>query len=271
VRFALWLVAGYTLLVVAAWWFQDRLAFPAPRAPLPDPQTTVGRGERIELTMKDGTRLVGWYLPPPRPSQPPPSSPALLWFYGNGETIAAIWPVLRDFQPPDAALLVVDYPGYGGSGGRATESRVYEAADIAYEALASRPGVDPRRIFVYGRSVGTAPATWVAARHPVVGLILEAPFTTARALARRHYPIIPRFVLHLELDNLARMKDLRCPVLVFHGTADRLVPPEMGRQVAAAAAGPVELVMIEGAGHNDTYDLGGRAYREKVWEFVGGP
>ena len=290
-RIALGLALAYALLVLLAWRFQERLAFPAPRAPLPDPKRVgVENGERVELMSGDGTRLVGWYLRPLQvrgglgrlgevdaernslPQLPPTSrtSPALLWFYGNGETIAAIWPIVREFQPPGTAVLVVDYPGYGGSAGRATEAGLYGAADAAYATLVARPGIDPGRIYVYGRSLGSAAATWVAARHPVAGVILESPFTSAAAMARQHYALLPRFILRLSLDNLGRMRQIGCPVLVFHGDADRLVPTAMGRDVAAAAAGPVELVLIHGADHNDTYDVGGRMYREKVWEFVTG-
>lgn len=216
--------------------------------------------------MPDGTRLAGWYIPPfPRPA---PSFPALLWFYGNGETIAAIWPVLREFRPPRTALLVVDYPGYGASEGQATEAGLYTAADLSYATLAARPGVDPARVMVYGRSLGTVAATHVAAHHPVAGLILESPFTSAREMSRRHYAPFPPFLIRLRLDNLDTITRVRCPVLILHGTEDRLVPPEMGRRVAAAVPGPVELVLIEGAGHNDTYDMGGAAYRTKVWEFL---
>ena len=89
-------------------------------------------------------------------------------------------------------------------------------------------------------------------------------------MARLHYRIFPRALLHLQLDNAATIRQVRCPVLVFQGTADRLVPQAMGRAVAGAAVGPAELVLIQGAGHNDTYDVGGTAYRDKVWEFVAG-
>src|SRR5437870_10477262 len=104
VRIAVGLVLAYVVLLVLAWLFQERLAFPAPRAPLPDPQRVgVANGETVEVTMEDGTRLVGWFLKPDRINlrQPPPTSPTspgLLWFYGNGETIAAIWPIVREFQ-----------------------------------------------------------------------------------------------------------------------------------------------------------------------------
>src|SRR3989475_543916 len=193
VRIALGLVLAYVALVVLAWLFQERLAFPAPRALVPDPRRVgVANGEKIELVMNDGTRLVGWYLraveggegrgeaggggiPRTSPHRPSPPSPAPLWFYGNRENIATIWPILREFQPPEAALLVADYPGYGGSDGRASEAGMYAAADAAYAALPARPEGDPRRLFLYGRSLGSAAATYTATRHPGARLVLQSP------------------------------------------------------------------------------------------------
>jgi hypothetical protein len=266
------LVAAYAAIVLLLWAFQERIAFPAPRAPLPDPAQVQGSGERVELVMKDGTKLAGWYLPPVR--RPAPPCAALLWFYGNGETIGAIWPVIRDFRPPGAALLVVDYPGYGASGGRTTEAGLYEAGALAYAALAGRPEVDPSRIYVYGRSLGSAVATRTAADHPVAGLILESPFTNARDMATRHFRFFALFPLRLALDNLATIRRVHGPVLIFHGTGDRLVPFDMGRRVAEAAqergGGPVELVILEGSGHNETYDVGWKAYKQKLADFVRG-
>jgi fermentation-respiration switch protein FrsA (DUF1100 family) len=265
------LAGVYVVLSVVLWAFQEKMTFPAPRSPLPDPVNTIGYGEQIELRMQDGTRLLGWYLPAAGGGEGAAKgrrTAALLWFYGNGETIGAIWPIIRDFRPPNAALLVVDYPGYGASGGHATEAGMYEAADLAYNALVARPEVDRQRVYVYGRSLGSAAATHTAAAHAVAGLILESPFTSARGMAARHYGIFPRFLVRLGLDNVGRMRGIRCPTLIFHGTADMLVPMKMGRDVAAAAAGPVEFVMIEGAGHNDTYGMGGKAYKEKLAAFV---
>src|SRR2546425_5934544 len=128
VRILLGLLLGYALLVFLAWVFQERIAFPAPRASVPDPrQVGAANGERIELALRDGTKLAGWYLRPRSPPGSRPPWPALLWFYGNGENIASIGPIVRDFQPPGAALLVVDYPGYGGSGGGAPGGGMVEA------------------------------------------------------------------------------------------------------------------------------------------------
>jgi pimeloyl-ACP methyl ester carboxylesterase len=277
-RILIGLIIAYAVLVILAWLFQDRMAFPAPTGALPDHIELQRLGaQQVELVMKNGTRLAGVYLPP-RPTTPPGGQAVgrsttqrhagLLWFYGNGENIGAIWDIVVAWQPPGVGVLVVDYPGYGASGGRTTEQGVYEAADLAYHTLAGRSDVDPARIFVYGRSLGSAVATHTAATHPVAGLVLESPFTNAREMSRQHYGLFPRFILRLRLDNLGNIAQVRCPVLVFHGTADLLVPPRMGEAVARAAPGPVELVWIEGAGHNTTYDVGGRQYREKFWGFV---
>lgn len=220
--------------------------------------------------MRDGTLLVGWYLPPVDTvaAEQRQAAAALLWFYGNAETIGTIWPVLRDFRPPRTALLVLDYPGYGASGGRASEAGLYAAAELAYDALLAHPELDPARVFVYGRSLGSAVATHLAATRPVAGLVLESPFTSAHDMSRRHYPFVPPFLLRLRLDVLAAIRQVRCPVLVFHGSADLAVPVGMGGRIAAAAPGPSELVLIDGAGHNDTYDRGGRAYRHRLWDFI---
>jgi fermentation-respiration switch protein FrsA (DUF1100 family) len=260
------LVTLYVVVVALLWAFQEKLTFPAPRAALP----ALGSGERVELSMHDGTRLQGWFWAAEggEGAAQRRQMPGLLWFYGNGENIAAIWPIIRDFRPTHAALLVLDYPGYGASGGKASEAGMYEAADLAYDALRRRPDVDPKRIYVYGRSLGSAAATYVASGHDIAGLILESPFTSARGMAARHYRFVPRALVRMRLDNLGRMPGIHCPTLIFHGTSDVLVPMQMGQDVAAAAGGPVEVVLIEGAGHNDTYDLGGKSYRDKLAAFV---
>src|SRR2546422_10139808 len=166
VRILLGLLLGYAVLVFLAWAFQERIAFPAPRGAVPDPrQVGAANGERIELMMRDGTRLAGWYLTPRGPAgdRPGPPWPALLWFYGNGENIASIGAIVRDFQPPGAALLVVDYPGYGGSGGRATQATMNEGADLAHAAGARPPGVGRARTHAYAGALGPAGASHVAA------------------------------------------------------------------------------------------------------------
>jgi len=266
-RVAAFLAVSYLVIVLIAWLVQDSLAFPAPRHILPDPGDLGARdGIRVSIAADDGIALHGWYLPP----VPPPDSgraPALLWFTGNMETVGAMGSVLLAMRPPGTAVLAVDYRGYGENDGRPTEGAVYRDAEAVWRWLETRPEVDAARIAVYGRSVGSAPATWLVARHQPVAVVLDSPFTSARDMAHQHYWFLPRFLTRLELDNAERLRHATMPVLILHGTDDRIAPFTMGRTLAAGIP-RATFVEIRGAGHNDTYTMGGAMYRDTVHAFL---
>jgi fermentation-respiration switch protein FrsA (DUF1100 family) len=246
---------AYLALLVLAWRLQDRMALPGARTRLiPPAQAGMPDGEIVTATAADGVRLKGWYLPPSAPASRSPA-PGLLWFYGNLENVSGLAPVIRALRPPGVALLILDYRGYGESDGSPSERGLYLDAEAAWTLLASRPELDSSRIAVYGRSVGSVPALYLAAGHPV------------RAVIRVHYPFLPSFIVRISMNNLDRAGRLTAPLLVLHGDRDEIAPPWMGRTVAEAGHAR-ELVMIRGAGHNETYDVGGTAYREKVQEFL---
>lgn len=267
-RILLGVMAVYAALVALAWYYQDRMALPGTRGPLAAPvRSGIRDGEVVEVRSADGVRLRGWYLPPsPAPDTGHPA-PGLLWFYGNMESVTGLAPIIRWLRPPGVALLILDYRGYGESTGTPSEAGLYADAEAAWSFLAARPEVDPRRIAVYGRSVGSVPALYLATAEQVRALVLDSPLSNARDMARVHYPLIPRFILRLSMDNLDRAARLTAPLLVFHGANDDIAPPWMGRVVAQAGRAR-ELVLIEGAGHNETYDVGGEAYRNKMLEFL---
>jgi pimeloyl-ACP methyl ester carboxylesterase len=262
------LLLAYLVIAVLAWKFQDRLAFPAPDARLPDPAAAgLPDGQRITVTTTDGVTLHGWYLPP-HPAPPAGErAPGLIWFYGNMETIAGIAPVLREFRPPGIGVVALDYRGYGESEGSATEAGVYRDADAAWDYLTNRPEIDSTRIGVYGRSIGSAVALYLATSRPVRALVLESAFSSGHAMAREHYAFFPQSLVKLDLDNVERATRLTIPLLSVHGSADWIAPIEMGRAVAEAGHAE-EFYVIEGSGHNDTYDIGGDAYRQRVHRFL---
>ena len=129
-------------------------------------------------------------------------------------------------------FLVVDYRGYGQNGGRSSEAGLYRDAAAAWDAMVAQPEIDSSRVAVYGRSLGTAAALSLALARPVAAVVLEAPFTDARGLARAHYPLVPPFLIRLSLDNARRAKRLEAPLLVIHGTRDEVVPFSMGEEIA---------------------------------------
>lgn len=260
-------LVAYGAVVLLAWVFQERIAFPAPRQFLPDPaQRGLADARLVEVETADSVKLRGWYVPP-RPA-PQAAAPGLVWFPGNAETVASLAPIIRDLRPPGVGMLILDYRGYGESSGKPTEAGLYRDAEAAWGFLAAQPQIDRSRIAVYGRSLGTVAALHVAVTRRVRAVVLDAPFTSARALADLHYWYLPRSLLRLELDNLDRARRLRAPLLVFHGTADAVVPFAMGQAVAEAGHAR-ELVAVRGAGHNDLHEVAGDLYREKFQAFLG--
>lgn len=266
IRIAVFVAVGYVGLVTILWHFQERIAFPAPRSPLPPPRTLgFPTGERVELVTSDSVLITGWYLPPDDDSE---LAPGLLWFIGNMETVDMLAPLIRNLRPSGTGLLIINYRGYGDSEGRPSEAGVYRDAEAAWEFLANRPEIDRTRIGAYGRSIGSAPATFIASNRPVRALVLDSPFTSGGDLAKKHYRIFPRFLIRLKMNNLERIRELDIPVLIFHGTSDFVVPFEMGRTLAESAP-QGEFVPIEGASHNDTYYmLGEDEYRARMHDFL---
>ncbi|MBI4542754.1 MAG: alpha/beta hydrolase [Gemmatimonadetes bacterium] len=246
---------------------RNRLIFPAPKSVTPEPRLAgIADGEKVAVATADGERLVGWYLPARDPVRE--RSPALLWFHGNYETVGSLAAILGDFRPEGAALLVVDYRGYGESTGRPTVELVKRDAEAAWAWLEGRPEVDASRIVVYGRSVGAGPAIYLAAARPAAGLILESAFTSLRGLARVHYPLFPSFLAGSGFDNSEEIGRVTCPVLFVHGERDRTVPLAMGRELAGRVGDRGEFYVIRGADHNDTYGAGGKEYTGRVGAFV---
>jgi pimeloyl-ACP methyl ester carboxylesterase len=237
VRYALVAVGTYAAICLLLWLFRERMVFP------------VRGGEAVQAQRVDTAGVLGWYWPG--------RDVAMLWFHGNGETVAGLAGVMREFRPDGVALLALDYRG-----------TIAEAERDAAAALAWLRGRGFGRVVVYGRSVGTGPAVYVAATQRVEGLVLESAFTSVRALARLHYPFFPTFLAPGGFKNEDRMGDVSCPVLFVHGDADRLIPIEMGRTLEARTQNRAGFVVIPGADHNDTYAMGGASYAAAVKEFV---
>ena len=261
------LAAAYVAISAIVFLARNRIVFPVRGGPAGAPQRFgFAKGESVAIRTADGARLAGWFLPPTEPVPAP--WPVLLWFHGNGETVAGLADVLRAFQPPRAALLALDFRGYGASTGRPTVANTLQDADTAIAWLRARPEVDAERIVVYGRSVGSGPAIQAAATHRVAGLVLESAFTSLAAMARVHFKIFPSFLAGPGFDNLNTIARVACPVLVIHGDRDRTIPIVMGRALAKRAPLVHEFWVIPRADHNDTYTLGGDAYAKRVRQFV---
>jgi pimeloyl-ACP methyl ester carboxylesterase len=199
-----------------------------------------------------------FYIPPHVGS----GVPDRIWatFCGNG-SLALDWlPLTAKNQIPGDAFLLVDYPGYGKSEGWPNAANTRLAADGALVALAARLGIDPTklesRLGTMGHSLGAAAALDFANHHPQVHqIILLAPFTSLREEAAHFLPSLFTRALVEKYDNravLRRLAQLRPPprVVIFHGLQDGLIPPAMGRELAAEFPGFVTFRGFPEADHN---------------------
>ncbi len=168
-----------------------------------------------------------------------------------------------------ADVVLVDYRGYGESGGRPSEAGLYRDGEAVWDAVAAR-GVAPERIVLFGESLGGAVAIETAIRRPCRAVILEAPFLSVPEMARRVYPFVPSFLVRTRMDNGSRIGRLACPKLIVQAERDEVVPPDQTRRLFDLAAAPRQYFVIPGARHNDTVRVGGLAYREVLRRFLDG-
>jgi alpha-beta hydrolase superfamily lysophospholipase len=188
----------------------------------------------------------------------PAARAAMILFHGNGEVVSDYDDMASLFADAGAALAVVDYRGYGRSGGAPRLAHLFADAVPAFEAIASALGgrADALPIVVMGRSLGSACAAEICRLAPerLAGVIYESGFSDLGAFASRR-GVLPSAITAAEaalLDPLPKLAGCHVPLLVLHGERDALIAPSEGR-AAHAASGAVDkrLVLVPGRGHND--------------------
>lgn len=200
--------------------------------------------EDVFFTTADGIRLNGWWVPS---AAEPEKAATVLIFHGNAGNIADRLELIQIFHDLGLNVLIIDYRGYGRSRGRPSEAGLYLDSQAAYHYLTGRAGAAPWKIILYGESLGAAVAFDLAAKEEVAGVITEGAFTSVPSLAADVYHLgFLKFLVRSQYDSLSKIKKTACPVLIFHGLEDSIVPARHGRQLQAAAAGNSELVLLKG-------------------------
>jgi len=220
----------------------------------------------------DAERLHAWYWPSDEPG-----APTLLYLHGVRWNLTGHLRRIENLRGFGFSVVAIDYRGFGKSDGEMpSEEGVYDDAAVAWRWLVAREP-DASKRYVYGHSLGTAVATELAvggaARDGVAGLILEGGFTSlpemAKALAPSWLPI--DWLVTQRFDTIDKIARVPAPVLLVHGTGDRLVPHRFSEALYAAARDPKKLVLVEGGGHYNTSWVGAPQYREAIAEMFGVP
>jgi len=256
--------AIYALLCLAVFVFQPRLVYFPVKALAATPAAIGLAYEDVLLETGNGAALHGWYLPGRDDAR------TLLFLHGNAGNISHRLDSLRVFNELGLNVLIIDYSGFGQSGGTPGERQTYEDARLAWQYLTDTRGVAPERIVIFGRSLGSGVATWLATRETPGGLILESSFTSVPALARKYYPMFPmRWLARIRYDNASRLPTVRCPVLIAHSRDDELVPIAHGRELFRLAREPKSFLEMRGS-HNAGFIVSGHSYRAGLAQFLSG-
>ena len=242
------------------------------------PRPTAQHSSNVEGAL-DGTIpveddiVIGYRLYPHTPT-----APLLLFFHGNGE-VAADYDLLAPmFAETGVSALIVDYRGYGWSTGKPLVSRMLPDAAATLDAL---PGILTETdintdvpLFVMGRSLGSAPAVYLAHQSPnrFRGLIVESGFADAPSLFGRLGIIIPDHLLenvNLPLNNEGKLADVPLPLLVIHGERDQVIPVDHGQRLFdAAQTDDKTLLRVPNVGHNDLLARARSQYMDALQTFV---
>jgi fermentation-respiration switch protein FrsA (DUF1100 family) len=225
------------------------LYFPSPTVASPA-ESGVSEMQVVELETGDGLALRSWYRPAAE------GNPTIVYFHGNAGHVGYRGLRVRPYFKAGLGVLLVEYRGYGGNPGEPTEAGLYEDGRAAMRFLAAQ-GVGSRSTILYGESLGCGVAVQIAAEHAeqrnnVAAVIVEAPLSSVTDVGAHHYPYLPvRWLLKDRFETRAKIAKIGAPLLVVHGTEDRIVPLRFGRSVFEAAAEPKEALWIYGGGHED--------------------
>lgn len=233
------LLAIYLLLAAYAVFFAESVIFQPPR-----PSYDEDLRGLVFFETSAGERIAAIHL------EAAPGMPTILYAHGNAEDIGHSRWLYEAWHAAGLGVLAYDYPGYGLSDGSPGEQAANRAALAAWEHLIGQ-GVPPRSVVVAGRSVGSGPSCWLAARVDAGALVLVSPLTSAYAV------MIPTWLFPRDrFRNLRLMPEIRAPLLVVHGEKDGVIPVSHGRRLHEASAAETRVWLpVPDAGHNDLFDV----------------
>ena len=262
----------YILLCLFLLFYQNRLIFlPSSNLEItPDEIGLVYEDVWINVTSKKGEdeQIHGWWLP-----HYTANSPVLLYLHGNGKNISANLGRAQFYLQQGFEVFLIDYRGYGRSRGRfPNETRVYEDAHLAYNYLVKTRMIKPESIFLYGHSLGGAIAIDLAVNQPKIsGIIVESTFTSIQdvAEAARLYRLFPlNLIVRQKFNSIYKINRLKSPLLVIHGTEDTTVPAWMSQVLYEQVKVPKQLLLVNGAEHNNVRTVGEEKYLETLDNFL---
>mgnify|MGYP000020562443 CR=1 FL=1 len=175
----------------------------------------------------------------------------ILYFHGNRGDLSKWALVGQELLKYGHDILMIDYRGYGKSTGLRSEHNLYQDAEAVYDFAQSH--YNYAHITVFGRSLGSAVATHLASKKRMDCLILETPMSSLKEVVGRFYDfILLKSLIKYHLNSIGRINQVQCPIYVFHGTADQVVPFYSGERLfQAIEQNSKKMIVIRNGKHNN--------------------
>ncbi len=214
-------------------------------------------------------RLHGLWAPHPERAD----APVLLYLHGARWNVVGSAFRMRRMQELGFSVLAIDYRGFGKTSRELpSEAMAVEDARAAWDWMARQ--YPQRQRFIFGHSLGGAIAVSLAEQvSDETGTLIEGTFTSIADVVSTFkwgwLPVSPLITQRFESVN--RVARVGSPLLVVHGSEDRLIKPELGRRLYDAAAEPKAFVLVDGGSHHNTNSVGQGQYREALARLFGPP
>lgn len=261
-RFIHWLkwpaILGLVLTVLSVlmiFFFQDALIFQAEKLDPTFTYTFDVPHQEISISTRDGETLNALLFSPPDSSKG-----LILYFHGNSGSLKRWGAIASKLTAYHYHVLVVDYRGYGKSTGKPSEQGLYADADAVWQWAQA---THPQRLVIFGRSLGSAVAAYLATKVNPDLLILETPFNNLNGAVNPVFrPLIRIFPLRYSFPTIDRVEQASCKKLIVHGTADPIVSLQSALALKAVLLPSDEFVILEGGTHDNLSEF--QLYRSKL-------
>lgn len=244
-RFIQLTIISYALILTGAYFFQEHLLFFPNKENEPTHISTLHYAKELFLDTNDHEKINALLFENK-------SYPTLtIYFHGNTGSIAH-WKILSEsfLNNFSTNLLLIDYRGFGKSSGKFSESGFYLDAQAAY-SYARSIGYSDNQIVVYGRSLGTGIAVDLASKVPARALILETPYTSVLNRSKELYPyLLPTLTLRYPFDSEHKINLVKMPIFIFHGTDDKVIPFQHGKELYSKIPGNKTFIQLVGGQHS---------------------
>lgn len=244
------LALAYVMVLGAMYLFQRDFQYDRSGRMFELSETKLDNAELVSISSSDGSPLAAWY------QAPASGKPLILYFRGNAQSFSREHERYEAFVADGYGFLAFDYRGFPGSPGEISEQNILADGLAAYD-WAKAKGFP---ILLWGRSLGSGPATWVAKEREAEALLLETPFDSAVSVGMDRYWFLPVGLLMFDQYPVDQwIKDVAEPVFIAHGTADRTIGVQHGERLYTLAPNPDGLWIEQGADHGDLWARG-------IWE-----